>query len=92
MPNLKVQRVQLAAGSVVGIVPPAVAHKVTVGNATADDLRLYDQNQDLTQYVVVGSGFERELKSDDGRHLFNPNAVAFYVNAIAGGSVVLQWI
>lgn len=92
MPALDTQRVALVAGEITRITPRIDAHRVSIGNATADDVRIYGDGTDSANYVVVASGFERVLDTKESRVRFSRFNVAFSLNAIAGGTVVLEWM
>lgn len=87
--TVKPRRVTLAANVATSVTPPVVCQLVEIGNATPDDLRVYEDPTDDTTYFVVPSGFAKPL--DLSQHRFDPTAIAFYLKAVQAGTAVLIW-
>lgn len=85
----KPRRVTLAAGVALGVQPPHGCRRVLIGNATADDLKVYEDPTDDTTYFVVAAGYEKSLEIS---HNFDPSQVAFYLKATQAGVAVLIWL
>lgn len=82
-------RTTLSAGVLTPIVPPASFTKVMVGNATGGDVTLYT-NDDLSEYRVITTGFERELRAVQ-THGFRGGEIAFWLQSAGGGLVICEW-
>lgn len=89
---LAYKRTVLVAGAVTPITPPRCARKVVIGNATNDDVRIMGDPNDTGNFATIAAGFERTLSVGDGTSYFAPELTAFYLNAVSGGTVVLEWM
>jgi len=84
-----VQRLTLGAGVFTAIRPPATFAQVSIGNGTLDDLQVHT-NEDQTEYLIIASGFERNVPVDRPA-MMSPPDVAFWLKAVQSGTVVLLW-
>ena len=89
-PALAVRRVTLLAGVTTPVYPPRECHDVTVGNATVGDLTIYSTPDDASRGLIVAAGYERNLTVR--AHYFRSTEIAFWLNAVSAGDVVLTWI
>lgn len=90
-PPITIQAKVLAAGVITALIPPYRCARLQIGNATPDDLRVYSQLADNTQYEVVVAGTWSNPYHCDGENQFSPSQF-LYANAIAGGTVRLRWM
>lgn len=93
MPAFAIQRKVLTAGVSTPITAPFPCSGVVVGNATPGDVQVLSQTTDATQYLIITAGYEHMFQSPGG-HLFRFDfaEIAFYLNSVAGGAVVLTWL
>lgn len=86
MGAIRPRRVALTASVALAITPPAQGHRiVAIGNATADDLRVYEDPNDDTTYFVIAAGDEKDVEIHSG------TSIAFYLKAAASGTAILIW-
>ena len=88
--HVRAQRLTLAPGVTTTVTPPVVAQSVSIGNGTANDLYVYT-NDDLLEYVVIPTGYERLIALTDAVTRFTPTLTAFWLSSAPGGTVVLLW-
>lgn len=62
--------------------------RLSVGNATADDVKLYSRRGDDTAYLVIVSGYERTLSL---ARPSKPGEVICWLKPVVDGEVVLLW-
>lgn len=86
----KTQRVSLTAGSSRAVYPPCSARAVRIGNAGADDLKVYSTDADEATYFIVAAGYEKEV--DLKQYRFDPFTIAFYLKEAVDATAVLIWI
>jgi hypothetical protein len=84
------RRVALSANVATAVSPPNACTQVLIGNATADDLKVYEDPNDETTYFVVAAGYEKQIKLPN--HRFDPTSVAFYLKAAQAGTAVIIWL
>lgn len=87
--QFRITRLTLVAGVKTPVSPPIVAQNVTIGNGTAGDLQVHTTNDSDLEYLVITSQYERTIQLNRSRFSFE--AVAFWLNSVAGGTVVIQW-
>lgn len=94
MPAFVIQRRTLTAGAETEVKPPRACQTVTIGNASADDVKVYTAaGDDANNYAIVGAGYEKQYPPLPGAGCqFDPYQVAFYLKSAVGGSVVLTWL
>lgn len=89
MPNPVIQRVALTANIARAVSPPEGHLKsLTVGNAGNDDIRIWDGQNDSTQYRILSAGYERLFPLT---HSANPTAVLLYIWCLVANTAVLEW-
>jgi hypothetical protein len=83
------RRITLAAGIAQAVYAPKACNKVLIGNASPDDLRVYEDPNDAATYFVVAAGYEKVLEQ---LIPFNPAAPTFYLYGVQAGTAVLIWL
>lgn len=91
IPTITIQRLNLPAGQLVGITPPYPAHGIVIGNGTADDVRIYSQSDDQSQYLGIAAGYSWSCIHPRDR-VFRGDVASLYINAVAGGVVTIEWV
>ena len=86
---IKPRRVTLTATTATAVNPPFDCKNVEIGNATPDDLRVYEDPNDATTYFVVPAGYAKTLSLKDAA--FRNKETAFYLYAVQAGTAVLIW-
>jgi len=84
------RRVALQAGVATPVYPPSGVRGIYIGNATPDDLRVYEDPNDDTTYFIVAAGYEHPPIVMSV--CFDPSLIAFYLKATQAGSAVLIWV
>lgn len=86
------RRVSLSAGVSTAVYPPTACRCVLIGNATPDDLLVYDPDDPGTGtfYFIVAAGYEKAINLNRDR--FEPNRLAFNLKAVQAGTAVLVWL
>lgn len=85
----KTVRVALLAGISKPIYPPIAAHSLEIGNAGADDIKVYSTDADESTYFVITAGYARVLDLKQFR--FAPDTVACYLKCAVDATAVLVW-
>lgn len=86
---LRIQRLNLTANVLTAVFPPIATGEVMVSNGTAGDLQVHTTD-DGTEYRAIAPGFERPFTATIARS-YRHDEVAFWLKAIAGGLVILDW-
>jgi hypothetical protein len=84
----RISRLALGAAALTAIAPPVACTSVSIANGTVGDLQLHTNDNSL-EYQVIAPGYERTVTLERG--LFMPGTTAFWLNALSGGLVVVQW-
>lgn len=87
--TFKPRRIALLANVATAVSPPGCCQVVEIGNATPDDVKVYEDPTDESTYLVIVSGYAKLI--DLKQHRFRPDEVAFYLKAAQAGTVVLLW-
>lgn len=88
--TFKPRRVAVVAGVALAVKPPAHARIVKIGNATPDDLKVYEDPNDESTYFVIAAGYEKEI--DVKGYRFDPLQTAFHLKPVQSGTAVLIWL
>jgi len=86
---VRIVRLTLQAGVLTPVAPPNPMEKCMVANGTGGDLEIHT-NEDLTEYRVLTSGFERLVEAHKLQGFLNDNT-AFWLRSAGGGLVILEW-
>ena len=89
MPPFRPRRVTLTANVAQAVTPPSACIGVEIGNATPDDLKVYEDPSDESSYFVIAAGYAKVLAALTP---FDPLWPAFYLKASQNGTVVLIWM
>lgn len=87
----RISRVAVSAGVKQAISPPVDCRKPSIGNATAGDLEVHTTDENNTEYLVIPSGYERDIPVQVGRHLQSIET-AFWLKPVSSGTVVILWL
>ena len=93
MSRVDIRRKPLVPNKVTPIYAPWPSHGVTIGNASDGDLRVYSQDDDESHFLVIGARLERTIQHSN-QIIFGDDRdkASLYLNAIAGGEAVLEWL
>jgi hypothetical protein len=94
MPWHAIQRTTLVTNTRTAVAVPTDGQgrtKVTIGNATADDLKI-DMGT-AANYIVIAAGGWHDYQWPPGKATPHGSAdgVAFYATAVIGGTMILEW-
>lgn len=84
------RRVTLGAGVTTLVRPPREATACTILNGTAGDLTVYSTPDDAAAFVIIAAGYERQIATGGTR--FQQRDIAFWLNSVGGGLVILLWV
>jgi hypothetical protein len=87
--NFRPQQVATVAATQKAVQPPVNCRSVEIINTTPGDLTVQSDATDAGTSFVIVAGFSKTI--DTHTRGFDPNFVAFYLTAAAGGTVVLIW-
>lgn len=88
-----IDRITLAAGVKTPVYAPRISQACNVGNATADDVKVYShhgETDDSSHYLVIATTFERQLSA--GKNVYRRDEPAFWLESTPGGLVILIWL
>ncbi len=85
-----ITRTTLVAGTTTEIRAARDCQRVSIGNATPDDLKVYTIKDDETAQMKITAGYWEDFELQ--RTSFLKEQIAFWVNAVVGGDVVVKWL